>query len=342
MFDRYWKTEVGVSWSECINSKIPTDIIIDNVQMLSTSANFFWNYIRDFLRSPTRHPYLRFLMIGCYFDVDSILGIDSGNEIPLTSPLPSRLLNLSEDEYEKLVDMVNMKNGCTIPGPIERLVFNYTLGHVGLARMLLDTYASESHLNSQIKEVLRVTTSSTLMAQVRSCIRPVTKFTLAERYMLIDMLYASDETSSTTYEGFLVKRARDPEVRKTIVGLRTYGIIIEGKSPDHVQFVAPVFKILFGQQIFRRLTDLRIQLLPRWYDFEELMPEREDSDDGVLYAFATAVSEFGLVTPFIGPTVGANGLFLDMHVSRLEWGIDILREGDPLPEYAHVSFKAMS
>ncbi|KAF8996987.1 hypothetical protein BDQ17DRAFT_1329631 [Cyathus striatus] len=356
-FDKYWKTEVGLSWSECIDSRTPTDVIIDDTHMLSTTASFFWEYIRNFLRSPFRHPYLRFLILGCYFDVDSILGIDAGNDISPTSPIPPRVLNLNKDEYEKLVHMVNIKNGCTIPGPIQQLVFKYTLGYVGLAGILLDIYVSESHQYSQVKEMLKVTTSRRLLAQVGRCIRRVARFTLAERSLLIDMLYMSDERSSTTDEGFLVKRAMDPNVRKTIKGLKTYGIIIEGESPNHVEFVAPVFKILLGQQLFWRLTNRSIQVLPHWYEFEELIhvclshmrPEilRVSLSDVSLKGtrrilimeflthLATAIVEFGLATAFVGPTVGVNGLFLDIHVSNLEWGIDILREGDNLPEYAH-------
>ncbi|KAF0523217.1 crinkler family protein [Gigaspora margarita] len=122
IFDVYWKEHVGETWTNCLRSVTPTDILIDEVQILYGGANFFWHKIKTLQDNPNHN--LRVMLI----DRPTVIGCDY-IPIEFEHALGMEQLRLKRTEYDELVEKfievvyANESYKLTIPADVTDAIF---------------------------------------------------------------------------------------------------------------------------------------------------------------------------------------------------------------------------
>ncbi|CAG8556950.1 38936_t:CDS:2 [Gigaspora margarita] len=137
-FDSFWKEQVGETWTNCLQCKTPTDVLINEAQILYAKATFFWTAIKSLQDRPNSN--LRVMLFSMYSDC---LTINEGSHyIPVEfgHALGMEQLCLKRNEYDELVEKFNKfiyENEhfkLTIPEEVGNAIFNATEGHPHLVR----------------------------------------------------------------------------------------------------------------------------------------------------------------------------------------------------------------
>ncbi|CAG8602594.1 281_t:CDS:2, partial [Paraglomus occultum] len=67
LFQDYWKEKVGFTWDEIIQWTEPTEIIIDEAQIIYRDcAPFFWGSLKEIMTNSWKNPTLRVLLLATY------------------------------------------------------------------------------------------------------------------------------------------------------------------------------------------------------------------------------------------------------------------------------------
>ena len=166
-------------------------------------------------------------------------------------------------------------------------------------------------------------------------------------------LYLMDSSTFPVDTGGVILGASTSQVfrKSTHSGL----ITPTSERSERLHFAAPLVRVVLGQHLFSAPSNLG--KLPRAQAFDKFLelsicPLRpsiprgslsKDHPGSRLYerawqmewyrAASTAVPEFHTVSPDVGPIFGSTG-FLDFYVNNgLEWGVELLREGDRMSEH---------
>jgi len=361
-FDNFWMTSVGISWTQCANSNEPIDIMLDEVQMIYGLAGFFWAKIKLLMQTGTRNKNVRILLLGMYGDTDSIGTTATPVQLKYTVGLNT--LRLRSDEYEKLVDRlikVSATNGLTmrIPDIVRNAIFNITLGHPGITREALDFLRDRYRRGVRdAPGMLRLLVSPAFrnsMQETRALRWLTQDFTQEQEQFLRKALYQMGSESS-----FPIDTWTNSTVTKIIKDFKHCGILTDTITADNnpegstlLQFAVPLVRVILGQRLFTSSQALRTA-----ENFEEFLtlsisrmqPSKlrislsKTSNESRIYerawqmewfrAASTAVPPQSSLSPDVGPIFGATG-FLDFYVNNnLEWGVELLREGDRMKEHA--------
>ena len=98
-FDDVWKKVAGESWSRCCTSTVPTDILIDEVQILYGNPNFFLRDIKDLVDHP--NPNIRVLLNMCSYRPR---GVDHYPPFDFPTLFGLEWLCLKRTEFDQLVE----------------------------------------------------------------------------------------------------------------------------------------------------------------------------------------------------------------------------------------------
>ncbi|KAF0501901.1 crinkler family protein [Gigaspora margarita] len=98
-FDSFWKEQVGETWTNCLQCKTPTDVLIDEAQILYGKATFFWTAIKSLQDRPNSN--LRMMLLSMYSDCPTING--GSHYIPVKF---GHVLGMEQlrHEYDELVE----------------------------------------------------------------------------------------------------------------------------------------------------------------------------------------------------------------------------------------------
>jgi hypothetical protein len=361
-FDAYWKESgAEMTWTACVECKTPTDVLIDEAQVLYGSVTFFWNKIKYIKQRKSYYPYLRVLFLSMYgysgvgtadaaytpVDFDSALGLDD--------------LRIRRDEFEKITnDLIDeSKSGdltISIPDTVRDAVYNITLGHPGLIRQTLSFLRFQYRRGIRdISGMLRCLVSPDFRDAIKEsralCWIKERQFDQNETRFLRNALYRMDSKSTFPID------TDNETVSLIISNFKHSGLVTQaGNGSRNLQFAAPLVRVILGQHLFTAPATL--SNLPKADDFENFLvmsicrmrpsilreslgKERlksrlyERSWQMEWYrAASTVVPAMATISPDVGPIFGSTG-FLDFYVnSGLEWGVELLREGDRMENHA--------
>lgn len=368
-FDIFWKERTGKTLGEFVSSNFQMDIIIDEVQLLYGNVMpSFWFTLKD-LKSGTRNPHLRILLMSMYGEEDcpeDHTVKDDSDFIPSPSGYmvtfclqDLRLPRIEFDEFA--ARFVNHMRGIfiytdldfKIPKEVCDAVYKATAGHVGLVRhsfrILADGFRSGTR---SVTAMLRYLTSRDFRERLRylrsfGWLRKWGLSAMEEQFLRDALLHLDDEsTFPRNSDGF----------EEIITKFRRCGLLIDART-NRLQFAAPLVRIFLMDRLFTASLHLRKSLV-RASDFdaflrlsiERIRPSalreslsRGSYENSRLYerawqqewfrAATTAVPENMEISPDVGPVFGANG-YIDFYIGDLEWGVEFLCEGDNMKEHA--------
>ncbi|CAG8601206.1 8855_t:CDS:1, partial [Paraglomus brasilianum] len=134
-FDEFWKLKIGSTWMSISSSIMPTRIIVDEAQVIYGGVQFFWGTLKVLSSTLGQHD-IRVLLLGTYHPTYNIV-------MPMTFPdaLGLSSLRLTQGEFGKLVGMYVQKRQMgrpfNITKSVEKVIFNFACGYVGICRTTL-------------------------------------------------------------------------------------------------------------------------------------------------------------------------------------------------------------
>ena len=157
-FDDVWEKIAGESWSSCRTCTVPTDIFIDEAQILYGKADFFWVDIKGLLDDP--NPNIRVLLLSMYSDRLGVMMGDYYTPIDFPYALGLECLHLKRTEFDQLVaNFINFvfdedEVKLTIPTNMRDAIFNFRAGHPQLLRRSLELLTDHFRRTDSVSDML--------------------------------------------------------------------------------------------------------------------------------------------------------------------------------------------
>ncbi|CAG8453033.1 4396_t:CDS:1, partial [Paraglomus occultum] len=353
LFQHYWKERVGHTWDEIIRWTEPTEIIIDEAQIIyGDCAPFFWGDLKELMSTPWENITLRVLLLATY---DPALN-SQPSPVHFTNTLGLDALRITSDEFERLVaTFVERRRALGneafgIPTPVKKAIFNLANGHADLCRFALTSmhHMFRDNDSDSAVNMLRYLASS----HFRTALQCTRAFVWTQNWSptVQESEFLSKIFLSCDSESFCNVGVDSNPVAKSFfkLGLLT---TINHRS----LFTAPIMRIVLGHCLFtvsggsksspaitfdefvmrtieRMKPSILSKSLGRGTDQESYLLERTWQMEW--YRAATsAVPVNATVSPDVGGVFGSVG-FLDFYVDGdLCWGVELLREGDRMKEH---------
>ncbi|KAF8454735.1 hypothetical protein BGX38DRAFT_1267665 [Terfezia claveryi] len=348
-FQRFWQTRIGYTWDEISASEdsMSLSIIIDEAQVIyGNAAPFFWGSLKGLMSDTKKNAFLRIILLASY---DPFM-IQQISPISFLYTLGLDALRLRRDEFNELVErFVEHRHtigspNFEIPQSVQDAIFSLTGGHAGLCRTTL-RYLRHNYRDGPAATVtmLRDLTSADFK-------RNLTK-TRAFHWI---QNWNPSPTETELLRRILLYCDAESRVRvDPITEPATYNFVRSGILTivdNKFQFSAPIMRMILINRLF---TAPGGTLRSESISFQEFLIrtiERMDPsmlqkslglgqtfrllEMGWYKAATTAVPRHATVSADVGAIFGSVG-YLDFYVNGdLNWGIELLREGDRMKQHA--------
>ncbi|CAB4446927.1 unnamed protein product [Rhizophagus irregularis] len=365
-FGEKWKRIVGVSWEEWTNQcdLIPTILIVDEAQLIygkekkvdgnnKESADQFWMIVKGLLQEVTR---INIIMFAAY-------GYRSSNHTGLTTPVTLPELNckslidinFTPSELKKYVEKFSSKYFKNLSQRSVSKLYKYILvvteGHAGLVRHILTSI--ENGMKKRIdtncltwEEIFKYLNSESFDSSIYNNCRAVP-----------NVFALSNEQIKLCEDIYLKGKIRYVDSNEDSVYLVKSGISIIKNDIDgtYLTFVAPLLKRSFFQQnygvhnstdstptdlyhfivkIFTAMCNkLSREILRKMLGFGSDGRILEQTWQKEFYGIGTQVlGKDYFLSCDVGSVFGCDGK-IDYYVDKLDWAIEILRDGDDMAEH---------
>ncbi|CAG8706072.1 36548_t:CDS:2, partial [Racocetra persica] len=302
IFNASWKRFAGETWTNCLHSTTPTDILIDEAQILYCKAAFFWNDIKNLQDRPNHN--LRVILLSMYSDCPTV----NGGE------------NYTPIEFQHALGIEQLHN-------VRDAIFNATAGHPHLVRKSLRNLKSYCRRgnNDAIDMLLYLVSCDYFCAIEKTRVFDWLKnleLTSDDANFLRNAYYKVDSASTFTFD------PHDQEMYQTAKKFKRSGLITEALE-ERFQFAAPIVRIILGTKLFKARTSLtqsiavvmRVRLIERQWQIEWLL------------AATSAVPTGNSINPDVGQVYGTPG-YLDFYINgKLNWGVELMREGKKMADH---------
>ncbi|KAF8456329.1 hypothetical protein BGX38DRAFT_1257701 [Terfezia claveryi] len=351
-FQHFWQTRIGYTWDEILASEdsMSLSIIIDEAQVIyGNAAPFFWGKLKELMSDTKKNASLRIILLASY---DPLM-IQQITPISFLYTLRLDALRLRRDEFNELLErFVEYRHtigspNFEIPQSVQDAIFSLTGGHAGLCRTTL-RYLRHNYRNGPAATVtmLRDLTSADFK-------RNLTK---TRAFHWIENWNPSPTETKLLREILLLCDAESCISVELIDDQATYNFVRSGILTivdNKFQFSAPIMRMILINQLF---TAPGGTLRSESISFQEfLIRTIERMDPSMLQtslglgqrsrlmertwqmgwykAATTAVPRHATVSADVGAIFGSVG-YLDFYVNGdLNWGIELLREGDCMKQH---------
>ncbi|CAI2174979.1 9423_t:CDS:2 [Funneliformis geosporum] len=234
-FDDYWKSQIGRTWTDCINGNESMNILIDEVQILYGHIPFFWNNLKGLMQSAQKN-------------------------INFSVSIGLKYLRLSWVEYEeflvKYIHKVQTKEPVYIDDEVKKTIYNISRDHASIIRYTLDLLQNiycygQRDAGALLKHLLSAGFHKFISCTCSFYWLQDWKPTKEESDFLRIVLNQCDTDSafSVNLENF-----------STIAQKFIHSGLIVHREYDF-QFTAPIMRIILGIHLYNVSYDKRFQLL---------------------------------------------------------------------------------
>lgn len=352
-FQRFWQTRIGYTWDEILASEdsMSLSIIIDEAQVIyGNTAPFFWGSLKELISNTKKNASLRIILLASY---DPLM-IQQITPISFLYTLGLDALRLRRDEFNQLLERfvehqhtIGSPN-FEIPQSVQDAIFSLTGGHAGLCRTTL-RYLCHNYRDGPVATmtILRDLTSADFKINL----------TTTRAFHWIENWNPSPIETELLRRILLLYDAESCVSVDLIADSATYNFVRTGiltMVDNKFQFSAPIMRMILIHRLF---TAPGGSLRSESISFQEfLIRTIERMDPSMLQtslglgqtsrllertwqmgwykAATTAVPSHATVSADVGAIFGSVG-YLDFYVNGdLNWGIELLREGDRMKQYA--------
>ncbi|KAF8453927.1 hypothetical protein BGX38DRAFT_366277 [Terfezia claveryi] len=350
-FQRFWQTRIGYTWDEISASEDSMSIIIDEAQVIyGNVAPFFWGSLKGLMSDTKKNASLRITLLALY---DPLI-IQQITPISFLYTLGLDTLRLRRDEFNQLLErFVEHRHtigspNFEIPQSVQDAIFSLTGGHAGLCRTTL-RYLRHNYPDGPAATVtmLRDLTSADFKINL----------TKTRAFHWIQNWNPSPTETELLRRILLLCDAESCVSVDLIANPATYNFVRSGiltMVDNKFQFSAPIMRMILIHLLF---TAPGGSLRSESISFQEfLIRTIERMDPSMLQtslglgqtsrllertwqmgwykAATTAVPLHATVSADVGAIFGSVG-YLDFYVNGdLNWGIELLREGDRMKQHA--------
>ncbi|KAF8430341.1 hypothetical protein EV426DRAFT_708519 [Tirmania nivea] len=350
-FQRFWQRQIGYTWDEILASEDSMSIIIDEAQVIyGNVAPFFWGSLKGLMSDTKNNASLRITLLAMY---DPLI-IQQITPISFLYTLGLDALRLRRDEFNQLLErFVEHRHtigspNFEIPQSVQDAIFSLTGGHAGLCRTTL-RYLRHNYRDGPAATVtmLRDLTSADFKINL----------TKTRAFHWIQNWNPSPTETELLRRILLLCDAESCVSVDLIADPATYNFVRSGiltMVDNKFQFSAPIMRMILIHRLF---TAPGGSLRSESISFQEfLIRTIERMDPSMLQtslglrqtsrllertwqmgwykAATTAVPLHATVSADVGAIFGSVG-YLDFYVNGdLNWGIELLREGDRMKQHA--------
>ncbi|RUP45803.1 hypothetical protein BC936DRAFT_147715 [Jimgerdemannia flammicorona] len=348
-FDAFWTRLVGESWTDLLNCKMPTDVIIDEAQILyGTRVPFFWAGLKE-LKAEKSNPNLRVFLLSMY-DNQQVASRATPIDFPKALGLDDlRLLRNEFDIVVKKFGRLHAENDMPfeIPANVCDIVFNATRGHPGLVRLTLQCLRRESRRSVETLTYLASPGYWNAIRETRALgFLKQLELSAVEEKFLRDALCSVDPDST-----FIPKMNIEPTM--SIIENFLYSGLITYADKGGMQFPAPLVRVILGQRLYsapmsisneqdkaidftsflcRSIERMRPSVLRKQLKMDQRLYERAWQMEWY-HAATTVVPGNATIIPYVRSVFNSSS-FLDFYVNtELQWGVELLRDGKGMKEH---------
>ncbi|CAG8469981.1 1580_t:CDS:2, partial [Ambispora gerdemannii] len=353
-FGELWKRVIGVSWIEWIGQcqRAPTILILDEVQLIykqergidenkKSSADVFWKTIKGCLQEMTN---IYIIMFGAYvYHSANSAGLSTPVEIPPSKCKGLMDIKFTYEESKEYVERFCEKYFRLNPHDVSQFseyIQTTTEGHVGLIFHILryTKEAMERRIRENVltwKDIFAYLNSHDFNLTLDACrASPKVKSFSREQLVICEHVYLN---------GKILFRPHDMNTQCLVKS----GILVV--NDGRLYFSAPLIKRSFFQQCYGSqysaettppsLYHFIVKIFTAMCNGQSSKILRDGSPleqtlQKEFYRIGTQVLGMGhFLSCDVGAVFGCDG-YIDFYVDKLDWAIELLRDGKDMTEHS--------